>query len=186
MTLTVSKDLSVTTAPSDVDVKLEQIQKALQENLMKGEPKIFGVSQIVLGLMIISYSIPLLLIDSTLILNFGVPWWSGIMFVISGAIAIAVEKHPRRQTLNACLAVSVVAIIVSVIALFLYYADIAYNPPTMCLDDCNHKFYVTNFSHSVKVMLTIVLMAETGMASAFTAILYQQRKKFMGYATVVE
>lgn len=186
MTLTVSTDLSVTTAPSDVEVKLKQKQNALEENIMKGEPKIFGVSQIVLGLMIISYSIPLLLVDSTLILDFGVPWWSGLMFVISGSVAIAVEKHPRIQTLNACLGVSVVAIIVSVIALFLYYADVAYNSPTMCLDDCNQRFYVSNFSHSVKVMLTIVLMAETGMASAFTAILYQQRKKFIGYATVVE
>ncbi|ROI47871.1 Membrane-spanning 4-domains subfamily A member 15 [Anabarilius grahami] len=99
MTLTVSTDLSVNTGPSQVEEKLEDKQKALRESIEKGEPKIFGVSQIVLGLLIISYSMPLLSAEATMLLNFGVPWWSGLMFVISGAAAIAVEKIATVKTL---------------------------------------------------------------------------------------
>ena len=38
----------------------------------------FQVSQVMLGVIVISYSIPLLFTEFTECVNFGVPWWSGL------------------------------------------------------------------------------------------------------------
>ncbi|XP_057188784.1 transmembrane protein 176 [Triplophysa rosa] len=168
MSVTVSTDLSVTTAPGRVEEKIDDKRNALQESLRKGEPKIFGVSQIALGLLIISYSMPLLFAETSLIINIGVPWWSGLMFVFSGATAFAVEKHASSRTLTVCLTASVVAIIVSLIAIALYYFDIGLN-------------LSNNFSSSVKNTISILIMAQTAVSSAFTAILYKVKKNIPGY-----
>ncbi|XP_018967968.1 transmembrane protein 176 isoform X1 [Cyprinus carpio] len=190
MTLTVSPDLSVNTSPTQVEEKLQNKQKALRDSIEKGEPKIFGVAQIGIGLLIISYSIPLLSIERTMILNFGVPWWSGFMFVVSGAAAIALEKYANLKAVSVCLAVSALTIIISVIALVLYYADIALNPATVCYEGpskmCYHQYYATHFSTGLKTTISMVSMVQTGMSSAFTVILYSQRRNFTGYATVSE
>ncbi|XP_056595206.1 transmembrane protein 176 [Triplophysa dalaica] len=173
MSVTVSTDLSVTTAPCRVEEKLNDKRNALLESLRKGEPKIFGVSQIALGLLIISYSMPLLMTESSLIINIGVPWWSGLMFVFSGATAIAVEKNARSRTLTVCLTVSIVAIIVSLIALALYYIDIGLN-------------LSSNFSTAVKNAISILIMVQTAVSSAFTAILYKVKNNTFGYMGINE
>ncbi|XP_016375527.1 membrane-spanning 4-domains subfamily A member 12-like [Sinocyclocheilus rhinocerous] len=190
MTLTVSTDLSVNTSPTQVEEKLQDKQKALRDSIEKGEPQIFGVAQIVIGLLIISYSIPLLSTEITMILNFGVPWWSGLTFVISGSAGIAVEKYATLKAVSVCLAVSAVTIIISVIALIMYYADIAFNPPTKChmgsRQMCDHQYYATHFSTGLKATISMVSVVQTAISSAFTAILYNQRRNFTGYATVTE
>ncbi|KAI7810977.1 putative membrane-spanning 4-domains subfamily A member 15 [Triplophysa rosa] len=175
MSVTVSTDLSVTTAPGRVEEKIDDKRNALQESLRKGEPKIFGVSQIALGLLIISYSMPLLFAETSLIINIGVPWWSGLMFVFSGATAFAVEKHASSRTLTVCLTASVVAIIVSLIAIALYYFDIGLNLSNVCI----------NFSSSVKNTISILIMAQTAVSSAFTAILYKVKKNIPGYTQIL-
>ncbi|TRY89957.1 hypothetical protein DNTS_001678, partial [Danionella cerebrum] len=186
MALSVSRDLSVNTSPNYVEEKLEDKQKGLQESIEKGEPKIFGVSQIVIGLMIISYSIPLLLFsDNTMILYLGVPWWSAVMSIISGAAAITLEKNATMKTFSTCLAISCVAIIISAIAVILYYADIASNPATECQmgqrDRCDHRHYATLFSRGIKITISVVALVQTAVSSAFTLILYNQMRKFTGY-----
>ncbi|KAK2909070.1 hypothetical protein QQF64_000868 [Cirrhinus molitorella] len=190
MTLTVSTDLSVNTNPTQVELKLQDKQKALRDSIEKGEPKIFGVAQIVLGLLIISYSMPLLSAERTMILNFGVPWWSGLMFVISGAAALALEKYASLKAVSVCLAVSAVAIIISVIALILYYADIAFSPAAKCHAElhqmCKQQYYATHFSTGLKTTISMVSMVQTALSSAFTVILYNQRRNFTGYVTVTE
>ncbi|XP_051557878.1 transmembrane protein 176 isoform X1 [Myxocyprinus asiaticus] len=190
MTLTVSTDLSVTTAPGREEEKLEDKKKALRKSFEKGDPKTFGVSQVVIGLLIISYSLPLLSAETTMIIKFSVPWWSGLMFVISGAVAIAVEKKASTKTLSVCLAVSVVAIIISVIALVLYYIDIAHQMTIKCDDElnqlCIHQYYATRFSKGVKIIISMIILVQTGMSCAFTFMLYNHRKNFTGYLTVNE
>uniref|UniRef100_A0A8C2ACN8 Transmembrane protein 176 n=1 Tax=Cyprinus carpio TaxID=7962 RepID=A0A8C2ACN8_CYPCA len=161
MTLTVSTDLTVNTGRTQVEEKIQDKQKALRDSIEKGEPKIFGVAQIIIGLLIISYSIPLLSTKTTMIINFGVPWWSGLMFVISGAAGIVLEKYATLKV-SVCLAVSAVAIIISVIALIMYYADIAFNVATKChmgsRMKCDYQNYVTHFSTGLKTTISMVSM----------------------------
>uniref|UniRef100_A0A671RX68 Membrane-spanning 4-domains subfamily A member 12-like n=1 Tax=Sinocyclocheilus anshuiensis TaxID=1608454 RepID=A0A671RX68_9TELE len=171
MTLTVSTDLAVNTSPTQVEEKLQDKQKALRDSIEKGEPKIFGVSERLIGLLIISYSIPLLSTEITMILNFGVPWWSGLMTKNNGIF-------------------SAVTIIISVIALIMYYADIAFNPATKCHMGSRQMFaYFSkdsslnqHFSTGLKTTISMVSVVQTAISSAFTAILYNQRRNFTGYA----
>ncbi|KTG05763.1 hypothetical protein cypCar_00019055 [Cyprinus carpio] len=68
-------------------------------------------------------------------------------FVISGAAGIVLEKYATLKAVSVCLAVSAVAIIISVIALIMYYADIAFNVATKChmgsRMKCDYQNYVT-------------------------------------------
>ncbi|KAK9981234.1 hypothetical protein ABG768_000788 [Culter alburnus] len=111
-------------------------------------------------------------------------------FVISGAAAIAVEKIATLKTVSVCLAVSVVTIIISVIALILYYVDIISNPATRCQQGpdhlCDHQHYATKFSTGVKITISMVNIVQTALSSAFTVMLYNQRRNFTGYTTVSE
>lgn len=173
MSVTVSTDLSVTIAQGRVEQKIEDKRLVLQESVRKGEPKIFGVTQIALGLLIISYSLPLLFAKTTLIMNIGVPWWSGLMFVFSGATAIAVEKQTRSKTITVCLSASIMAIIVSLVALALYYIDIGQDVPS-------------KFCSAVKTTVSLLIVAQTAVSSAFTAILYKAKKDFAEYVTINE
>ncbi|KAG9328878.1 hypothetical protein JZ751_010055 [Albula glossodonta] len=78
MAVSVARDLSVTVSDHTMD-KLAERQQALREGIQKGEPKVLGVSQLMVGVTVISYSLPLLSTDFTEVMAFGVPWWSGIM-----------------------------------------------------------------------------------------------------------
>uniref|UniRef100_A0A0E9R714 Uncharacterized protein n=1 Tax=Anguilla anguilla TaxID=7936 RepID=A0A0E9R714_ANGAN len=80
MAVSISRDLSVMVEDTSVR-KLTDRQEALKESIQKGEPKVLGVSQVMVGVVVISYSLPLLASDFTEVVNFGVPWWSGTVFI---------------------------------------------------------------------------------------------------------
>ncbi|KAJ3614996.1 hypothetical protein NHX12_018565 [Muraenolepis orangiensis] len=76
-----------------IATKVTERQQALRESLEKGEPKSLGVSQVMLGLLVISYSLPLCFTDFSEVVNTGTPWWSGFMFIAAGVTGIITEKH---------------------------------------------------------------------------------------------
>uniref|UniRef100_A0A672KUA0 Transmembrane protein 176 n=1 Tax=Sinocyclocheilus grahami TaxID=75366 RepID=A0A672KUA0_SINGR len=116
-----------------------------------------AVAQIVIGLLIISYSIPLLSTEITMILNFGVPWWSGLMVSVFIALIMyyadiafnpATECHMGSRQM------------------------------------CDHQYYATHFSTGLKTTISVVSMVQTAISSAFTVKLYNQRRNFTGYASL--
>ncbi|KAJ8339860.1 hypothetical protein SKAU_G00344930 [Synaphobranchus kaupii] len=62
--VSVSRDLSVMVEETTLH-KLTDRRAALRESIKKGEPKVLGVSQVMVGVIIISHSIPLLASDFT-------------------------------------------------------------------------------------------------------------------------
>ncbi|KAG9342373.1 hypothetical protein JZ751_016368 [Albula glossodonta] len=129
MAVSVARDLSVTVSDHTMD-KLAERQQALREGIQKGEPKVLGVSQLMVGVTVISYSLPLLSTDFTEVMAFGVPWWSGIMFIVTGAVAIAMEKHANMKFLCVCLSTTAASLLVSLIALIFYFTLNQLIPPT--------------------------------------------------------
>lgn len=105
--------------------------------------------------------------------------------------------------LTVCLTVSIVAIIVSLIALALYYIDIGLNLSSVCIvklrkainylfDELSfqgnsytltneNSFFKQNFSAAVKNVISILIMVQTAVSSAFTAILYKVKNNTYGY-----
>ncbi|XP_026856305.1 transmembrane protein 176 [Electrophorus electricus] len=189
MAVTVSSDLSVTVSADQNVEKLIDKREALKESLKKGESKAVGVSQVMLGFLIISYSVPLLSADFTEVLMFGVPWWSGLIFVIAGAFTLVMEKCNTIEMVFASLVVTVLATVISVIALIIYIIDMMNNPETKCKLDstqtCDHRHYATMFNLGIKSILVCLYTVATSISSAFSIILYKERERFNNYSLVL-
>ncbi|XP_063739648.1 transmembrane protein 176 isoform X2 [Eleginops maclovinus] len=88
-----------------------------------------------LGLMVMSYSIPLLFTEVTEVVLLGVPWWSGLMFITAGVVTIVLDKHCTMKILRVCLVVTMVSTVLSVVALIIYSVDMGKNPAVPCVKD---------------------------------------------------
>ncbi|KAM9529136.1 membrane-spanning 4-domains subfamily A member 12-like [Salvelinus alpinus] len=196
MAVSVSRDLSVSVTTDINSDKLTHTQQALRESIQKGEPKALGVSQVMIGLMVMSYSIPLLSTEFTEVVTFGVPWWSGLSFIAAGVIAIVMEKHSSMKSLGVCMVVTLVAILVSLLALIIYFIDLHNNPETPCNHplapathywqeyECDHQHYATVFSYGVKSSLLLFTIIQITISSTFSYILYKKRRSFGPYSSL--
>ncbi|XP_076831659.1 transmembrane protein 176 [Brachyhypopomus gauderio] len=189
MAVTVSSDLSVRVSADQNVEKLTDKQEALKESLQKGESKAIGVSQVMLGFLVISYSMPLLAAEFTEVLMFGVPWWSGFIFVVAGAVTLVMEKRNNIEMVLPCLVITALATIISLAALIIHCIDVMNHPETICNPDlnqiCDDKHYATAFSFGLKSILIFLYTVATSTSSAFSFILYKEMKKFHNYSLVI-
>ncbi|XP_041960654.1 transmembrane protein 176 isoform X1 [Alosa sapidissima] len=182
MAVSISRDLSVTVGEDVVADKLADKQ-ALLQNFEKSQSKALGVSQLMLGLLVMMNSIPLLFTDYTEILTFGVPLWSGlvVIFLLSkypGCLAITLEKYINRKYLFSCVAMSAAAVLTSATALIIYFTDITKHPAEYCAsrEECSHKHYAMLLSTGVKTSLAFYTMIQTIISIILTVTLYKARK----------
>ncbi|KAF7213370.1 transcript variant X1 [Nothobranchius furzeri] len=80
MAVEISKDLVVQVLEDVNVIKLTTRQQVLCAAIRRGETKCLGVTQVMLGLMVMSYSIPLHITEATDVVTFGVPWWTGLTY----------------------------------------------------------------------------------------------------------
>lgn len=193
--MAVTRDLTVQVLEDANAVKLMDRQQALRAAIQRGEPKSLGVSQVMLGLMIISYSIPLHLrpssvIEYTEVIRMGVPWWSGLIFIAAGAVAIFLDKHCTMKILQVCLIVSLLSVVLSIVALIIYIVDLKENPVPDCVKqeygDCDDKHYAMNLSKGMKSALLLFTLTQAVISAVVCFILYRQRRNFGQYATLNE
>lgn len=191
MAVAVSSDLSVNVTEDQNVKKLTDKQEVLKESMRKGEPKAMGICQVMVGFMIISYSIPLLSAEFTELVRFGVPWWSGLTFVAAGAVALVMEKRNSIQLVLACLLITMVSAFISILALIFYIVDLLKNPEHPCesqqekLEElCDNLYHASVFIREVKSILLCLNVVQTGISSAFSFMLYSERKRFINYSLV--
>uniref|UniRef100_A0A4W5RIV7 Transmembrane protein 176 n=1 Tax=Hucho hucho TaxID=62062 RepID=A0A4W5RIV7_9TELE len=194
MAVLVSRDLSVSVTTDINADKLTERRQALRESIQKGEPKALGVSQVMIGMMVMSYSLPLLSTEFTEVVSFGVPWWSGLSFIAAGVVAIVMEKHSSMKSLGVCMVVTLVAILVSLLALIVYFIDLHNNPETPCNHhlapttlyiqeyECDHQHYATMFSYGVKSFLLLFTIIQITISSTLSYILYMERRRYGPYS----
>ncbi|XP_051242146.1 transmembrane protein 176 [Dicentrarchus labrax] len=190
MAVAVARDLTVQVL-EDVNVmKLNDRQQALRAAIQRGEPKCLGVSQVMLGLMVMSYSIPLHFTEATEVVRLGVPWWSGLMFITAGVVAIILDKQCTMKILQVCLIVSVVSTVLSVVAVIIYSVDIDQNIVVPCtnmpLNQCPEKHYATRLSKGVKSSLLLFTLAQTVISAILCFLLFRQRNGFGQYTTLTQ
>ncbi|XP_071755135.1 transmembrane protein 176 [Centroberyx gerrardi] len=192
MAVSVSRDLSVHVLEDVNAGKLTDRHQALRASVQKGQPKSLGVSQVMLGLMVMSYSIPLHFTKLTEVVTLGVPWWSGLSFITAGVVAILIEKHCSMKTLGVCMMVSVVSIALSVVALIVYSVDLEKNPESPCVpmthnsNSCDEKYYATRLSRGVKSSLLLFTLAQTVISSTLCFLLYKERRNFGQYTALTQ
>uniref|UniRef100_A0AAZ3RJV3 Membrane-spanning 4-domains subfamily A member 12-like n=1 Tax=Oncorhynchus tshawytscha TaxID=74940 RepID=A0AAZ3RJV3_ONCTS len=183
--------VSVTT-----DINADKLTDRQQALLEKGEQKALGVSQVMIGVMVMSYSLPLLSTEFTEVVTFGVPWWSGLSYIAAGVVAIVMEKHSSMKLLGVCMVVTLVAILVSLLALIFYFIDLHNNPETPCnhplapathyiqVYECDHQHYATMFSYGVKTSLLLFTIIQISISSTLSYILYMERRRYGTYSSL--
>lgn len=185
MAVAVHRDLTVQVLQDTNTVKLMDTKQALRAAVQRGEPKCLGVSQLMLGLMIILYSIPLHLAEHTEVVQLGVPWWSGLTFVVAGSVAILLDKYCTMNNLYASLAASGVSTALSITAIIIYAVDIERNPVAPCVkemyESCGDLHYSTKLSKGVKSALLVFTLAQTVISGVLGFLLYRQRSSFQIY-----
>lgn len=182
MAVTVSRDLTVRVTADINAEKLTDRQQALRASVQKGEPKALGVSQVMLGVIVMSYSVPLLRTEFTEVVNFAVPWWSGLSFIAAGAVAIRMDKHTSMKLVGVCLLVTVAAVLLSVLALIFYAVDLSLNPETVCPEEgedvCLDQAHSERLSRGLKSSLLLFTIVQTTISSILSFILFRERRSF--------
>ncbi|XP_044042056.1 transmembrane protein 176 isoform X2 [Siniperca chuatsi] len=190
MAVAVSRDLTVQVLEDVNAVKLTERQQALRTAVLRGEPKCLGVSQVMLGLMVMSYSIPLHFTEVTEVVSLGVPWWSGLTFITAGVVAIILDKHCTMKILWACLMVSVVSTVLSVVAVIIYSVDMDKNSEVPCVEtlhgDCSEIHYTTMLSMGVKSSLLLFTLAQTAISAILCFLLFRHRRCYRQYASLTK
>ncbi|XP_054460418.1 transmembrane protein 176 [Anoplopoma fimbria] len=188
MAVSVSRDLTVQVLEDVNAVKLTDTQQALRAAIQRGEPKSLGVSQVMLGLMVMSYSIPLHLTHITEVVNLGVPWWSGLTFITAGVVAIILDKHCTMKILRVCLIASGVSTVLSVVAVIIYSVDMSRNPGSPCVvtsyGPCDEEHYATMLSRGLKSSLLLFTLTQTVISAIVCFLLFRQRRSFGQYSSL--
>lgn len=188
MAVAVTRDLTVQVQEDVNIVKLSDRQQALQASIQKGEPKSLGVSQVMLGLMVMCYSIPLHCTEVTEVVLLGVPWWSGLTFIAAGLTAIILDKHSNIRHLHMCLLVSVISTLLSLVAVIIYSVDMERNVEPSCMksqqSSCSSKYYTMKMSRGVKASLLVFTLAQMVVSSVVCFLLFKQRRNFAQYTSL--
>ncbi|XP_029621974.1 membrane-spanning 4-domains subfamily A member 12-like isoform X2 [Salmo trutta] len=185
MAVSVSRDLSVIVTTDINADKLTDRRQALRESIQKGEPKSLGVSQVMIGVIVMSYSLPLLSTEFTEVVTFGVPWWSGLSFIAAGVVAIVMEKHSSMKLLGVCMVVTLVAVLVSLLALIFYFIDLHNNPETTCNHSLTPETHdIQMFSYGVKSSLLLFTIIQITISSTLSYILYMERRRYGQYSSL--
>ncbi|XP_068447979.1 transmembrane protein 176 [Clinocottus analis] len=190
MAVAVSRDLTVQVMDDVNAVKLIDRQKALRAAIQRGEPKCLGVSQVMLGLMVMSYSIPLHFTIGTEVVNLGVPWWSGLTFIAAGVVAIILDKHCTMKILRVSMVASGASTLLALVAVIIYSVDINRNPELPCVKTshglCNDDHYSTMLSRGLKSSLLLFTLAQAAISAVLGFIHFRQRRSFGQYAYLTQ
>ncbi|XP_072329847.1 membrane-spanning 4-domains subfamily A member 8-like [Scyliorhinus torazame] len=102
------------------------------QEMLKGKLKALGITQIVTGIIVIIIAIVGISIVQVpyymmLSLEFGTPWWTGVLFIVAGALAVAVEKEPTYCMIRGCLSTNIISAIACLPAVIIYSVNLDVN-----------------------------------------------------------
>ncbi|XP_028647356.2 membrane-spanning 4-domains subfamily A member 4A-like isoform X1 [Erpetoichthys calabaricus] len=92
---------------------------------LKGEPKPLGIVQIMIGIVNFLFGIILCFIVSLAAFT-GIPFWTGLMYIISGSFCVAASKNSNSCLIKGALGTNIVSAIFSGIAIIIYSLDVTY------------------------------------------------------------
>uniref|UniRef100_UPI00398E9518 membrane-spanning 4-domains subfamily A member 8-like isoform X1 n=2 Tax=Pristiophorus japonicus TaxID=55135 RepID=UPI00398E9518 len=105
--------------------------KAGVQEMLKGKFKALGITEIVTGIIsIIIGTVQVSLdegYDAFSILS-GAPWWNGVLFIIAGSLAVAVERSPTDCMIKGCLSMNIISAIFCLPAVIMYSINISMQP----------------------------------------------------------
>ncbi|XP_067850648.1 membrane-spanning 4-domains subfamily A member 4A-like [Heptranchias perlo] len=106
--------------------QFQQIPLHLQK-FLKGEQKALGVTQIMLGIIQVTFGIAHCFSDP-ITRYVGMPWWTGVLYIISGALSVSLEKRPNKPLMVGSLVMNIVSTIAAAMGIILYSPWLMLNP----------------------------------------------------------
>ncbi|XP_058871450.1 membrane-spanning 4-domains subfamily A member 8-like isoform X2 [Acipenser ruthenus] len=94
------------------------------QTFLRGQPKALGVVQIIIGIVSLLFS-AVLVNAYTFAGIIGLPFWTGVWYIISGSLAVAAENTHRRDLVKACLGMNVVSSIFAGVGFILYSVNLS-------------------------------------------------------------
>ncbi|KAK6477925.1 membrane-spanning 4-domains subfamily A member 4A-like isoform X1 [Huso huso] len=120
------------------------------QTFLRGQPKALGVVQIIIGIVSLLFS-PVLMNADTVEGIIGLPFWTGVWYIISGSLAVAADNTHRRGLVKACLGMNIVSSVFAGVGSILYsisvsivsfHMDYLNRPPDYYDQLSNHKNYL--------------------------------------------
>ncbi|XP_015270380.1 PREDICTED: membrane-spanning 4-domains subfamily A member 4A-like [Gekko japonicus] len=156
------------------------------KNLYRGEPMALGITQIGIGIVVIAFGLVIVMAEGTLEYHYGeihirTPYWTGILYIISGSLSVVVAKKPEISLVKGMLGMNVVSAVAAGIAIVIlsisvahisYYSecDGYYNtemPPEICHEVITIPYTQMRYMAAVLLTFTILEFLITIITAAF-------------------
>ncbi|XP_053866460.1 membrane-spanning 4-domains subfamily A member 4A-like isoform X1 [Malaclemys terrapin pileata] len=97
----------------------------------QGEPLALGITQILMGIVQVAFGIILNLANGYQIIAIqaGTPFWTGILYILSGFICVTAAKNPKISLVKAMLAMNTLSAIVAGVGIALYSLSLIFYYP---------------------------------------------------------
>ncbi|XP_070619800.1 membrane-spanning 4-domains subfamily A member 4A-like [Erythrolamprus reginae] len=138
------------------------------KKFFRGEPLALGITQIFIGITGIILGILLNVTDDFLFLYIIIqtPYWSGILYIISGSVAVAAARNPKIPLVKGTLAMNVISAVTAGIGIivlsitigdsvyrFMYFCD---HPGNEHFEDCLETTHLMEGILAILLVFTIV------------------------------
>ncbi|XP_048355604.1 membrane-spanning 4-domains subfamily A member 15-like isoform X1 [Sphaerodactylus townsendi] len=143
------------------------------KTLYRGEPMALGITQILIGILEISFGLVLAIVESPPTFydqegHMHTPYWLGILYIISGSLSVAAAKTLKVPLVKGMLGMNVVSSVAAGIAIVMFSVSISdprhyygcefHSFTTMTPDIC--KEHVT-IPHNLRQSITAILLTVT-------------------------
>ncbi|XP_015274548.1 PREDICTED: membrane-spanning 4-domains subfamily A member 12-like isoform X2 [Gekko japonicus] len=139
------------------------------KNLYRGEPMALGITQISIGILEIAFGVVIVMAEETNNNHHGevhilTPYWTGILYIISGSLSVVVAKKPKIPLVKGMLGMNVVSAVaagVTIVILSISVAEIRYYarcsgyynremPPEICHEVVTIPYTVVIFQNTAQ------------------------------------
>ncbi|XP_043939949.1 membrane-spanning 4-domains subfamily A member 4D-like isoform X1 [Protopterus annectens] len=93
------------------------------KEFVKGEPKALGATQIMIGVINILFGIALAFTGLSATVIAGIPFWGGLVFIITGSLTVSVDKHNNICLVKGSLGMNIVSSLTASSVAILYCID---------------------------------------------------------------
>ncbi|XP_058052436.1 membrane-spanning 4-domains subfamily A member 4A-like [Ahaetulla prasina] len=148
------------------------------KKFFQGEPLALGITQIFIGIIGIIFGIILDVVDDFLMeyIIIKMPYWSGILYIISGSLAVAAARNPKIPLVQGALAMNVISAVtagVGIIFLGLSINHYRYHSIYLCHiygnyseENCHEIAGITEGILAILIVFTLLeLCIATSLAS---------------------
>ncbi|XP_058870635.1 membrane-spanning 4-domains subfamily A member 4A-like [Acipenser ruthenus] len=128
------------------------------QTFLRGQPKALGVVQIIIGIVSLLFG-PVLMNADTAEGIIGLPFWTGVWYIISGSLAVAADNTHRRGLVKACLGMNVVSSVFAGVGSILYSISVSIVPFHMDYLNRSAEYeYLRRYSLTIHVGILAVLL----------------------------